>query len=220
MPAAENILIDLQHLVPQQRRIFPRIADSSRLKPSVDVAALHMTPDFLETGRTYPGRLPDEDAAIFEFSKEGPELQLFFSGIPEDVVQHVNEDDCWLGLLRSGDIAVVPWKIGDVMNGDAQFHVYLYPPETRPTPEIMTPDGRYGLQLLLVDRGTGKVRTLRRLVLSSGFSRELAAAIASQLGNHIDREQYDAQVSQYQTRYADVNKAIAEAPLFEKAEPL
>jgi hypothetical protein len=178
-----------------------------------------MTPDLLEAGQAYPGRLPDEDAAIFEFSKEGPELRLFFSGIPEDVVRHVKEDDCWLGLLRSGDIAVVPWKIGDVMSGDSQFHVYLYPPETRPTPEIMTPGGRYGLQLLLVDRGTGKVRAVRRLALSPSFSRELTEAIAWQLGNHIDREQYDAQVSQYQTRYADVNEAIKAAPMFEKAEP-
>lgn len=179
-----------------------------------------MTPDMLEAGKSYPGTLPDEDAAVFEFSKEGPELRLFFSGITDDVARHVAESDCWIGLLRSGDIAIVPWKIGERMSGDAQFHVFLYPPETRPTPEIMTPDGQYRLQLVLVDRGTALVRVVRRLNLSPALSKELAEAIACQLGNHIGREEYDAQVSQYQTRYADVRDAIAAAPLFEKADPL
>jgi len=43
-----------------------------------------MTPDALEAGKPYPGTLPDKDVAVFEFSKEGPELRLFFSGITED----------------------------------------------------------------------------------------------------------------------------------------
>ncbi|HYD59419.1 MAG TPA: hypothetical protein VEC35_03650 [Noviherbaspirillum sp.] len=179
-----------------------------------------MTPDMLNAGQTYPGTLPNEDAAVFEFSKDGPELRLFFSNMPEDVVQHVTDDDCYLGLLRAGDIAVVPWRIGEVMSGDAQFHVYLYPPESRPTPEVLTPDGRYGLQLALVDRANGKVRAVRRLALSPGFSHELSDVVAYQLGNHIDREGYDAQVSEYQTRYADVAEAIKAAPRFEKAQPL
>lgn len=179
-----------------------------------------MTPDMLETGKRYPGTLPDEDAAVFEFSKEGPELRLFFSGIGDDVARHAAESEVWIGLMRSGDIAVVPWKIGDRMSGDAQFHVFLYPPETRPTPEIMTADGRYRMLLVLVDRGTAEVRAIRWLNLSSALSKELTEAIAYQLGNHIGREEYDAQVSQYQTRYADVQDAIAATPLFEKAEPL
>lgn len=56
--------------------------------------------------------------------------------------------------------------------------------------------------------------------LQHPLSKELAEAIAYQLGNHIGREEYDAQVSQYQTRYADVREAIADAHLFEKAEPV
>ena len=178
-----------------------------------------MTPDMLEAGKPYPGKLPDEDAAVFEFSKEGPELRLFFSGITDEIARHVAGAECWLGLLRSGDIAVVPWRIGDRMSGDAQFHVFLYPPETRPTPEIMTREGRYLLQLFLVDRGSGTVRAVRRLHLSPALSKALTEAIAYQLGNHIGREEYDAQVSQYQTRYADVDEAIAAAALFERAEP-
>ena len=216
MPACGGVVIDVKHpFLPQ-----PRIFSAARLlQSSIDMGAL-MTPDLLEAGKPYPGKLPDEDAAVFEFSKEGPELRLFFSGIDDEVVRHVAEDDCYIGLLRSGDIAVVPWKIGERMSGDAQFHVFLYPPETRPTPEIMTPDGRYLLRLFLVDRISGKVRAVRRLNLSPTLSKELTEAIAYQLGNHIGREEYDAQVSQYQTRYADVSDAIAASPLFEKAQPV
>jgi len=178
-----------------------------------------MTPDMLEAGKPYPGTLPEEDVAVFEFSKEGPELRLFFSGIPDEIARRVEQEDCYLGLLRSGEIAVVPWKIGDLMSGDAQFHVFLYPPENRPTPEILTRDGRYPMQLVLVDRETGMLRVVRRLNLSPALSKELTEAVAYQLGSHIGREEYDAQVSQYQTRYADVREAIAAAPVFEKAEP-
>jgi len=179
-----------------------------------------MTPDMLQAGQPYPGKLPDEDAAVFEFSKEGPELRLFFSGITDEIAQYVAEADCYLGLLRSRDIAVVPWKIGDRMSGDAQFHVFLYPPETRPTPEILTADGQYRLQLVLVDRSSRTLHVVRWFNLSAAFSKELTEAVAYQLGNHIGREEYDAQVSEYQTQYTDVRDAIEAAPLFEKMQPL
>lgn len=51
-----------------------------------------MTPDMLKAGKSYPGRLPDEDAAIFEFSKEGPELRLFFSGVDDEVANDIVND--------------------------------------------------------------------------------------------------------------------------------
>lgn len=178
-----------------------------------------MTPAELEVGKPYPGTLPDDDAAVFEFSKLGPELRLFFSGIPDHVVQRVEDDECFLGLLRSGDIAVVPWRIGDVMSGDAQFHVYLYPPETRPTPEILDKALSYIVQIILVDRTTNMVKAMRRVRLSPTMSKMFNEVIAFQHGNHIDREAYDAQVSVYQNRYPDVADAINDALIFEKASP-
>lgn len=177
-----------------------------------------MTPDALEVGKRYPGDLPENDASVLEFSKEGPELRLFYSRIPREVVDRVRNDDCYLGLLRSGDIAVVPWKIGDVLGGDTQFHVFLYPPETRPTPEILTADGRYEMLITLVDRDNGLVQALRRVRLSSNLSKKLNEIIAYQHGNHIGREEYDAQVDIYQSHFPDVVEAIAAAEIFEKAE--
>ncbi|HEY0844841.1 MAG TPA: hypothetical protein VGE12_05710 [Noviherbaspirillum sp.] len=178
-----------------------------------------MTPANLEVGKQYPGTLPDHDAAVFEFSKEGPELRLFFSGIPDHVVQHVQDDDCYLGLLRSGDIAVVPWRIGEIMSGDAQFHVFLYPPETRPTPEILDKTLSYIVQIILVDRASRIVKVSRRVRLSPAMSKMLNEVIAYQHGNHIGREAYDAQVSVYQNQYANVADAIAAALIFENASP-
>ena len=175
-----------------------------------------MTPVNLEVGKPYPGTLLDHDAAAFEFSKDGPELRLFFSGIPDEIVRRVENDDCYLGLLRSGDLAIVPWQVGDAMSGDAQFHVFLYPPETRPTPEILDKAYCYDVQITLVDRATGIVKALRRVRLSAELSKLLNEAVAYQLGNHIGREEYDAQVSIYQNQYPDVADAIAAAPIFEK----
>lgn len=178
-----------------------------------------MTSAELEVDKPYPGTLPDNDAAVFEFSKEGPELRLFFSGIPDRVAQRVQDDECYLGVLRSGDIAVVPWRIGDVMSGDAQFHVYLYPPETRPTPEILDKALSYVVQIVLVDRATNIVKVTRRVRLSPAMSKMLNEVIAAQHANHIDREAYDAQVSVYQNQYPNVADAINAALIFEQASP-
>lgn len=178
-----------------------------------------MTPATLEPGKLYPGTLPDDDAAVFEFSKDGPELRLFFSDIPDEIARRVQEAECYLGLLRSGDIAVVPWRIGDVMSGDAQFHVFLYPPETRPTPDILDKSFSYVVQILLVERSSGTVKVNRHVRLSPTMSRMLNEVIAYQHGNHIGREGYDAQVSIYQNEYENVADAINAATIFEKASP-
>src|SRR5690606_34999801 len=97
------------------------------------------------------------DGAVFEMSKEGPELRLFFSHMPDELVECVQHDEVWIGILREGDLGIVPWKIGERLKGDAQFHVYLYPPETRPVDPLISPYERYTVQITLVDRNTEDV---------------------------------------------------------------
>lgn len=175
-----------------------------------------MSSNVLEIGKPYPGKIPHENLSLLEFSKAGPELRLFFSAVSDEMIASVLHDECHLGLIRSGDIAVVPWKIGDRLRGDTQFHVFLYPPESRPTAEILSKDARYDVQIVLVDRDTGTVRALRTVTLSTWFSKILNEVIAYQLGNHIEREAYDAQVSIYQTHYPTVDDAIRRAEVLEK----
>jgi hypothetical protein len=175
-----------------------------------------MTSSVLEVGKPYPGPIPNQNISLFEFSKEGPELRLFFSSVSDEMVDSVRHDDCHLGLIRSDDVAVIPWKIGEHLRGDCQFHVFLYPPETRPTTEILSKDAHYEVQIVLVDRDAGQVRALRTVALSSWFSKILNEVVAWQLGNHIEREAYDAQVSIYQTHYPTVDDAIRAAEVFEK----
>lgn len=179
-----------------------------------------MTPELLEVGKPYGGTLLDEDTAVFEFSKSGPELRLFFADPPEDLVRTVNEEDVRIGVLQVESIAVVPWQIGDRMTGDAQFHVFLYPPETRPVPEALSKDSRYTLYLSLIDRRSRTIRAARKLWLSTPLSDRFNEIIAFQHGSHIDREEYDAQVSIYQNRYADVTQAIRDAAIFEALQPV
>lgn len=170
----------------------------------------------LETGKPFPGTIPSENVSLLEFSKSGPELRLFFSAVSDEMVSSVLHDDCHLGLIRAEDVAVVPWKIGEHLRGDTQFHVFLYPPETRPTAEIIGKGARYEVQIVLVDRDTGLVRALRRVSLSPWFSKILNEVIAYQLGNHIGREEYDAQVSTYQAQHPSVEDALRSAEVFEK----
>lgn len=172
----------------------------------------------LQVGQTWTGDMHHEDGALFEFSKSGPELRLFFSGLPEEAVREAETADCHLGLLRAGDVAVVPWRIGDRMMGDAQFHAFLYPPESRPSDPVLDHGGRMSVRIILIDRGTRQVRAMRSVRLSQWFSQELAEAVSYQLGNHIGREDYDAQVSVYQNQYPDVREAMRAADIFEKVE--
>jgi len=172
----------------------------------------------LKVGQAWGGQMHHEDGAQFEFSKTGPELRLFFSGLPEEAVREFETAPCQIGLLRLEDVAIVPWKIGERMMGDAQFHVFLYPPESRPSDPVLNQDARMRLQLVLIDRQTREVRALRSVLLSPRLSNELAEAVSYQLGNHIGREGYDAQVAIYQNKYPDVRETMQAARIFETAE--
>lgn len=177
-----------------------------------------MTPDQLEVGKPYPGDMPEFDCSLFEFPKTGPELRLFFADIPDAMADSVKHDDVYLGVLRHGDLGVVPWKIGDRLQGDAQFHIFLYLPEMRPTDEVLSPRDRLVLQLSLVDRADGRVRVVRLLRLSHELSVQFNEVVVYQLGNHIGREEYDAQVSVYQNEFPDLQTVVEGAALFEKLE--
>jgi|GEM_PF-2165362 len=177
-----------------------------------------MSPDLLKVGQAYPGELPAQDGALFELAKYGPELRLFFSNLSEEMVRCVERDDIWIGVLRYGDLGIVPWKIGERMQGDAQFHVYLYHPEMRPTDQALAPHERYPIQVTLVDRSDGRVRALRHITVSHELGTAFDEIVAYQLGNFIDHEDYDAQVSGYQNEFPEVETAIQAAEHFEKSE--
>lgn len=177
-----------------------------------------MAPDQLKVGQAYPGELPDQDGAVFELAKYGPDLRLFFSNPSNEMLRCAERDDFWIGVLRYGDLGIVPWKIGDHMQGDAQFHVYLYPPETRPTDQVLSHQGRYPILITVVDRVSGKVRAVRHVSVSHELGIAFNEIVAHQLGNFIDHEDYDAQVSGYQTEFAEVETAVQAAERFEKAE--
>lgn len=177
-----------------------------------------MTPDQLTPGMVYPAALPDYDCSLFEFPKSGPELRLFYADIPDGLLQSIQHDTVYLGLLRYDGLGVVPWKIGDQLQGDAQFHVMLYPPETRPSGEVLPENGRFRLQVTLIDRSSGKVCAVRHVDLSRQLSTEFSALLADQLGDLIEREAYDAKVSAYQTLFRDLDTVIQSARHFDQAQ--
>lgn len=177
-----------------------------------------MTPEMLKPGQPYPGSLPDGDGAVFELSKAGPELRLFFASTPDELVRTVEQEPVQIGVLRHRDLGIVPWKIGDRLQGDGQFHVHLYPPETRPTDQILDKDDRYAVQIALVERATRTVRAVRSVVLSHELSVAINEIVAYQLGNHLGHEEYDALVSEYQSEFPDLGTVVAAADRFEQAE--
>jgi hypothetical protein len=177
-----------------------------------------MTPEMLKPGKPYPGALPDGDGAVFELSKAGPELRLFFASTPDELVQCVEREPVRIGVLRHGNLGIVPWKIGEQLQGDGQFHVHLYPPETRPTDRILSGSDRYAVQIVLVECASRTVRAVRSVLLSHELSVAFNEIVAYQLGNHLGHEEYDAQVSEYQSEFPDLETVVAAADRFEQAE--
>src|SRR5690606_31586469 len=106
-----------------------------------------------------------------------------------------------------------PWRIGERMRGDAQFHVYLYTPENRPSDQVLTPQDRYPILISLVDRDRGTVRALRHVSVSHELGAAFSEIVAHQLGNFLDHEDYEAQVAGYQNEFPDVDTAITAADL-------
>jgi hypothetical protein len=179
-----------------------------------------MSPELLEAGKHYPGTLPAEDGAVFELPKTGPELRLFFLDVPDAMVDCAANDAVRLGVFRHGDIGVVVWRIGDRLRGDAPFHVFMYPPEQRPTDEILSAHHQYSLQLILVDRSSAVLKVVRPLLMSHELSVAINEIIAHQLGSHIERAAYDAQVSIYENRFPDMETLEQAADCFEELVPL
>ncbi len=177
-----------------------------------------MTPEMLRPGQHFPGPMPDADGAVFELPKSGPELRLFFSHLPDALVQSVEHDAVWIGLLRHGDLGIVPWKIGDRLKGDAQFHVYLYPPEDRPIDQLLPPDERYRIRITLVDLDTALIRAVRVVSVSEEMADLFDEVVNHQLGNFISQEEYDAQVSGYQSEFPDLDTVFEGAARIEKAD--
>lgn len=177
-----------------------------------------MMPDMLKPGQHFPGPIPGVDGAVFELSKHGPELRLFFSHMPDELVRSVENDEVWLGILRHGDLGIVPWKIGDRLKGDAQFHVYLYPPEYRPTDQLVPPSELYRVRITLIDSDSETVRAVRIVGVSHEMAGLFDELVNHQLGNFISHEEYDAQVSGYQSEFPDVDTVIEGAARFEKAK--
>ncbi|HVL76409.1 MAG TPA: hypothetical protein VM406_10350, partial [Noviherbaspirillum sp.] len=91
-------------------------------------------------------------------------------------------------------------------------------PESRPTDEILSQYHRYHVQITLVDRSAKELRVIRRMTMSHELSVLFNEIVAYQLGNHIGREEYDAQVSIYQNKFPDLQTVVDAADRFEQLE--
>jgi len=179
-----------------------------------DPARPNMIP--VAVGLPFVGEIPATEAVAFEFSAYGPELRLFFTDLRPSELVDVRIGDVYLGYLPFRDLAIIPWRFGNSLRGDAQFHVSINPPSVAVSAETLAPE-RLSLIVILVESRARIVLAVREVTLSAGLTAMLRDAATFQLAHPITRSEYDRQVDAYQRQFNTGADAVASAALrFEK----
>lgn len=177
-----------------------------------------MTP--IRAGAPFLGDIPEGGGVGFEFSVFGADLRLFYPDVTNQEWQDVQHGDIYLGLLRFQDLAIIPWRIGDSLSGDAQFHICLYPPELRPAPPGED-DAPLKVEIILVDTIDRYTLVARSVTLSPRFTERMRQVVAEQSAQPITRKIYDAQVAAFQREFSHGTQQVMDAAeFFEKTTPI
>ena len=171
------------------------------------------------TGLPYVGEIPAIEGVGFEFSATGPDLRLFYPDITSRELFDIRHGDIYLGVLRFKDLAIVPWRIGDSLQGDAQFHVGLNPEGFRPDPRAIDEQG-LEVAVIGIDTISRFILAARPVMLSERMTELMRRIVAGQLAHPIAKHAYDAQVRDFQRTFqGGAQQVIDAAEVFEKTTP-
>lgn len=167
-------------------------------------------------GLPYLGDVPAMEGVIFEFSSTGPDLRLFFPDTTAQERWQVQHAPIHLGLMRFEQLGIVAWKIGDCLQGDAQFHVGMNFDGFRPAPgDITAREAKIPLQLIdSISRMFLAVRFMKPL---PRFLQLMDDIVADQLRQSITRQAYDRQIDAFHQAFnAGTKQVIDAADIFEQ----
>jgi hypothetical protein len=171
----------------------------------------------VKPGHPYLGNTPDAEGCVFEFSRTGPDLRLFFANITRQELLDVREGTVHLGFMAYRDLAIIPWQFGSSLSGDAQFHAGLYSADSAPAEPSADDRTPLSVKLILIELLTKTVLVARDVTLSLQLSKALRTIVARQLAHPISRQEYELQVDSFQRKFnAGPGEIARRAQLFEK----
>lgn len=156
-------------------------------------------------GLFIPGKTQYREAAVLEYTESGPLLLLAIIGPTAKEVEAVKAGKIELALYEREPVLWFLFKIhGFGPWSDAPFSIRLYDGRDRKfdwSEEIEDGMG-LGLQIILVDAGTGIVKALRFIAMPTDFSREFRAAILRQLERPFSADEYNREISRIYANYS------------------
>jgi len=166
-----------------------------------------------EVGKPRPDTMaPPIDTWQFNVTVVGYTLDAWLSRPSTAEVEAARVGDARFGLYVRDDLLILLHKFGRGQWGDSPFNWHAVPEEGRwqPDPEL-GPAQRAPLQVMMMDRVTGIIETMRLVTFSPQFSTALNRAIARQIARGPCSEaDYDAQLARAYRLYPTTD-AMAKA---------
>lgn len=150
-----------------------------------------------------PGKTSYQEASWLDYTETGPVLMMAINRPSPKEIEAVKSGRIELALYEADPILWFLYKIrGFGPWSDCPFSIRLYDGKGRKfdwSEEIEEGTG-LGLQIVLVDAGTGIVKVLRLVGMSTKFSREFRAMILRQLERPFDAEKYNREINRVYAR--------------------
>lgn len=140
-------------------------------------------PSRLAVGEPYiAGATSFPEGVQYNFRQGVHELLMWLGSPSREEVRAIRKGRAEFGLLVESGVIFLMYRFeGNPHWSDCPYHYHLVPPEQRQLPfDLLTPEGRAMLQILLVDAHTGLLKVIRMCSLSPSFSCRLHAAISEQ----------------------------------------
>ena len=147
---------------------------------------------FIEGITRYP------EGTKFDFTQAGPALILFFDSPTEQEISGVKSGRAEFGFYFRDNIIFFLCKFEGTPWMDAPYSIHLSKPFFF---DQMTETQGFGLQIFLVDAGTGILKVMRLVGLSNDFSRGLREAVEKQRMQPFNRAEYDRTINTLYANY-------------------
>jgi hypothetical protein len=158
----------------------------------------------LKVGELFaPGRASYQEASWLDYTETGPMLLMAINRPTPKEIEAVKNGRIELALYEKEPVLWFLYKIrGFGPWSDCPFSIRLYDGKGRSLDwsEEIEEGAGLGLQIILIDAGTGIVKVLRLTGLPTKFSRELRAMILRQLERPFDAESYHREINRVYAR--------------------
>jgi hypothetical protein len=146
-----------------------------------------------EVGKLYhPGRTSWPETATYSFRGGQHELLLFYERPTEREIEDVRKGQADFALYVKDPVIALCWRFSVGDWSDAPYSWHLVPEAERILPQDLKGETeRILLHVILVGAHDGRIKTMRAVTFTPGFSHALHVAIREQANSPWEQAAYD-----------------------------